>query len=123
MITASKLEEAKSSRMTTPTPQPAKSPVSQVDHDVPHDRPVVWQALIKPSDRFRVSSSDGGNDFIRAVRLLRAARRTKHLHKTERLAGIRASVGDEPTPGDQSRCATTWSVSAMLDSDLIHCDS
>ena len=31
--------------------------INQVDDDVPHGRPVVWRATIKPSVRFRVSSS------------------------------------------------------------------
>jgi hypothetical protein len=82
-MTATKLEEARSSRMTTPVPQSGRSLVSlsldaeslgqiafarllinQVDDDVPHGRTPAWREIIKPPVRFRVHSSDRENDFI-----------------------------------------------------------
>jgi hypothetical protein len=84
--TARKLEEAKSSRMTTPVPRSGRSLVSlsldaeslgqiafarllinQVDDDVPHGHTPVWRETIRPSVRFRVYSSDWENDFIGAA--------------------------------------------------------
>jgi hypothetical protein len=104
-MTARKPEEAKSSRMTTPMPQSGKPLVSlgteslgqiafarllinQVDDDVPHGRTVVCHGIIKPPVRFRASSSDRENGFIRAATLLRSRDRTKHLHGIERLATL-----------------------------------
>ena len=85
-MTATKLEEARSSRMTTPVPQSGRSLVSlsldaeslgqiafarllinQVDDDVPHGHTPAWQEIIKPSVRFRMYSSNRENDFIGAA--------------------------------------------------------
>jgi hypothetical protein len=111
-MTATKLEEARSSRMTTPVPQSGRSLVSlsldaeslgqiafarllinQVDDDVPWPHPCLARDH-QTTGSFQGAFVGPGKRLHRDGLPLRSGPRMKHLHGIERPAGARTGLGN-----------------------------